>query len=596
MKTNINKLVKKVLTEQGVKGGASDETAVKMKNQQLKMAYQAGCFPWADENNNVYNLNGEEVWIKQNSTKVPGFPYAVLRAPVQGQDNGVLEYYSDNQLKTKNPTTRTWTCAKLRKLQEDSMNQELINFVNSVREANPDLKIFTYGDEKVNKSDKVNGVCTLTKLSDFITATEELSTRTDIKSLIPTNTDTFIWVCKQTSRSSEMKSEIGNYTTPEEEGGLGYSACTGQQIDFVKKGGTSILSVTIGNTMYCKSVGDNFKTLAENMITNAKTVTSSEVKSKEFKKACQNLLKQYYDFAYGNYPINYYTLSRIKPGVNKCASYTQDIGNIFGSKKWEDLKTDINNLGIRKNEYGQAIDFRVGSGSGQQKTTVFENRDSILKKIIRENLNELSESKKKSLVEEYNIINTRFKIISESGKPKTKKQKEKFVDDLLSEMFYLKSQGFNDILINEQFLDIIKSFFGQVPGGIFDTIKERFVQLILEKLGIGTEGYLANIFIATIGDIPIGDYANGKIFNCEYLSNAISKGVGEGIARKIQKEQGMEGYLYDIIRNSLVDMFTDSSFGQKIEGAIADLVCPSISKIKDKMDLAGETMKEKALS
>jgi hypothetical protein len=200
------------------------------------------------------------------------------------------------------------------------------------------------------------------------------------------------------------------------------------------------------------------------------------------------------------------------------------------------------------------------------------------------------------LVEEYNIINLRFNIITESRRPKTKKQKEKFVDDIINEIFYLKSQGFNETLINEQFLDIVKSFFGQVPGGIFDTLKERFAQFILEKLGVETDGYLANIFIATIGDIPIGDYVNGKIFDCQYLSNAISKGVGEGIARKIQKEQGMEGPFYDIVRNAMVDMFTDSSFGDKIENALGQMICPSLPKLKEKFNSAGETMKEKALS
>jgi len=575
MKTNINKLVKKVLTEQGVKGGASDETAVKMMNQQLKMAYQAGCFP-AD--GNVYNLNGEEVWLKKNSTKVPGFPNAVLRAPVQGQDNGVLEYYSDNELKTKNPTTRTWTCAKLRKLQEDSMNEDLKNFVKTVKDSKI-ANVFTYGDESVKNTDKVNGVCTLTKLSDFITATKELSSRTDIKSLIPTNTDTFIWVCKQ---GTSITSSIEVYTSK------GYHECTPEELE---PGAKQVTKVKVGNIFMCKgqvgAMNLDKNTIYKAINDNKMSITNDGMN----KENCRNLIDNYYQAFQSKLPIPQLEIDDAKDFVIACRDNDLIKKDKFLSNKFSKTLEALQYAPTYKFRDGTTISYKLSTGSESGFV-----RESVLKRIIRENLNELSESKKKSLVEEYNIINTRFKIISESGKPKTKKQKEKFVDDLLSEMFYLKSQGFNDRLINEQFLDIIKGFFGNVPGGIFDTIKERFVQLILEKLGIGTDGYLANIFIATIGDIPVGDYANGKIFNCEYLSNAISKGVGEGIARKIQKEQGMEGYLYDIIRNSLVDMFTDSSFGQKIEGAIADLVCPSISKIKDKMDLAGETMKEKALS
>lgn len=529
MKKNIDKLVKKVLTEQGLgtAPNTSDEITNKITNDELKLAYLAGCFP---KDGIPYEFNGKQVFLKKNSTKVSGFPNAILHAPETGKNFGILEYY-DNNLTNKDSTSRTWTCAALRTLIEDPMNNELIKFVKDVRDSTV-AQIFTYGDESVKDADKVNGTCKLITLKDFIDSNPTLRSRQDVQSLLGGNKK-FIWKCTY------------------------------------QVGATNLAS----NPVY-----KNLKTAI------------GDVAKEQTKQSCQKLIENYYSAFKRKLPIPQTEISDAADYVVACKDNEEINVNNFLSKKYSKILEELQYAPTYKFRNGSTVSYRLSTGS---ESFV---RESVLKKIIRENLNELSESKKKSLVEEYNIINTRFKIISEAGKPKTKKQKEKFVDDLLSEMFYLKSQGFNDILINEQFLDIIKSFFGQVPGGIFDTIKERFIQLILEKLGVGTEGYLANIFIATIGDIPIGDYANGKIFNCEYLSNAISKGVGEGIARKIQKEQGMEGYLYDIIRNSLVDMFTDSSFGQKIEGAIADLVCPSISKIKDKMDLAGETMKEKALS
>lgn len=320
------------------------------------------------------------------------------------------------------------------------------------------------------------------------------------------------------------------------------------------------------------------------------------------RKTCRQIIKNYSVAKLKEAPVDDAVLMKWKSAVNLCIKKVKnfnDLGitqNIISTLSGE---TDNQRWSITTTKSSNTTQQPSNVPSESPETPIQSptNENYLkLKRIIRENLIELSETKKKSLNEELKIINSRFSVISESGKPKTKKQEKKFVNDLLDEMFYLKSQGFNDKLINEGFLDIIKGFFGNVPGGIFDTIKERLAELILEKLGVDTKGYLGNIFIATMGDIPIGDYVNGKVFNCEYLSNAISKGVGEGIARKIQKEQGGDGYMYDIIRNSLVDMFTDSSFGQKIEGAIGQLICPSLSKIKGKMDSAGETMKERALS
>lgn len=313
------------------------------------------------------------------------------------------------------------------------------------------------------------------------------------------------------------------------------------------------------------------------------------------RKRCRNIISKYNVAKQKEAPVNDAVLKIWKNAVNSCAKKVTNFNDLGITKKiLGELTADTKNTRWSLSAPEKTTGTNSDSGDATSADVVQENL--LIKKIIRENLIELSNNKKKSLVEEYNVINLRFGVITEAGKPKTKKQKEKFVDDIINEIFYLKSQGFNEKLINEQFFDIIKSFFGQVPGGIFDTLKERFAQFVLEKLGLGSEGYLANIFIAAIGNIPIGDYINGKVFDCQYLSNVISKSVGEGIARKIQNEKGMDGYFYDIVRNAMVDMFTESSFGDKIETAIGKMICPGLPKIKEKLNMAGETMKEKAMS
>ena len=566
MRNNTSKLIKTVLTEQGVGTSTqATDTTIQIQDPLLQMAYNQGCFP---DGVGVTTHNNEQVMVVSTAKRIPGYPYAIFRKPAEGQTGGVLEYYKDNKLSNKYGETFTWTCAGLRKLVEDSINQEIINSISLIRQNNPGTEIYSYGDTALDDNKKYDGTCKLVKLDDFI------KDRPDLKSVMPKNTQVLVWNCSQVQGGTVQ-------TQANELIRLGFEKCTNEQL--AKPETVNIRKV--GGISYCKpKVG--IGTLEQQRYYQKIKEGVNLIDSNNIKRGCRVLIDNYLLAAKAKAPISQQEIDNYKEYIINCRDN-------------ETIKLDrFLSQGISKKlgelRYIQPYTFRDGSKVSYKLSTGVN--ESTLKNIIRENLIELSKSKKKSLVEEYNIINNRLKIITESGNPKSKKQKEKLVDDIINEMFYLKSQGFNETLINEGFLDIIKSFFGQVPGGIFDTLKERMAQFILDKLGIETDGYLANIFITTMGNIPIGDYVNGKVFNCQYLSNAVSKGVGEGIARKIQKEQGMEGPFYDIIRNSMVEMFTESSFGEKVEKALSQMICPGLPKIKERLNLAGETMKQKALS
>lgn len=602
MKNNISNLIKKqLLREQTLSGeGTSDELASSIPDEKLKMIYRAQCLK-KDLKLRPIQVGGRWALVFDSITTQPGYQGYIF-APVN--DTHIIKVVfmkpklGDSGQAIPDESTKiekSFSCPALRKLVEDSLNSELYDFIKQYREQNPKSQIYSYGDKDVKSENKVNGKCKLVRMIDVVNKDKIGESRPDIVSLITPNI--YVWQCAQTSESASLKTEINTFVNT-----YGYKLCTEDDLNKIKIGSTDIISVNLGNIIYCK-VNDVSNADSEKLKNLADTIRKEATpKSKEFRKACQNGLKTYYDMAYYNLPVNTYLLNNIiKPSLLRCATYADEIGGIFSGDKFIELKRKIQNLGVRKNEYGQEIDWRLSETSKPSEPTYSqaptrESKDVILKNIIKENLNELSESKKKSLIQEHNIIKQRFLIISESGKPKTKKQKEKFVDDLLNEIFYLKSQGFNETLINEQFFDFIKSMFGGFPGGLVQTLKERFAQFILEKIGMKPDGYLANIFIATIGEIPIGDYVNGKAFTCDYLSNAISKGVGEGIARKIQREEIGQGYFYDIVRNSLVDMFNHTEFGEKIEGLVGKLICPKLETIKSKFNLAGQTMKQKALS
>jgi len=575
MKDNISKIVKKVLIEQGLNNdGTSNKEANKIPNGDLKTAFVSGCFP---QDTIAYDFGQEgTLLLFQNSKKISGYPMVKIFPQNAGESEGKLEYW-DSGLTKKNPGNYKWNCAFLRKLVEDGMNEELRTFVNDVTTSKI-ARIYTYGDTNVKNTDKVNGTCKLTKLSDFIATKKELGSRADVKSLMEKGSP-YIWVCSQ---GANVTDTIDYWVNT-----MGYRECTSQDLI---AGAASIDQKEVSGVKLCKEkVGA--KGVKENPIYTNIVNFTAQIEQGATKEACQGLITNYYEAAQKKLPIPQNEVDAAKDYLVVCRDdVTIKKDNLF-NRSFSKKLAELQYFPTYKFRNGTTVSYKLSTGSESQI------RESILKKIIRENLNELSEGKKKALIEENNIIQKRFQIIAESGKPKTKKQKEKFADDLIYEMFYLNSQGFNNTLVTEGFMDIVKGLFGNAGEGIFNTLKERFAQFLVEKLTpMDPNGYIANIIVVGVGNVPIGDYFNGKIFKCDYLSDLISKSVGEGIVRKIQNDKGMEGPVYDIIRNSLIETFEDTEFGQKLENFIGDLICPSLSGIQDKMNMAGEVMKEKALS
>jgi len=218
-----------------------------------------------------------------------------------------------------------------------------------------------------------------------------------------------------------------------------------------------------------------------------------------------------------------------------------------------------------------------------------------LQNLIRESLLEIKENKKKSILGESKIVKVRLSIISENVVLKTKKQKNKFFDELLSEMVYLNSQGFDKQVINEGFWDALKGLFGHAPDGIMEYFKEYIGKWLVEHLTpMDPEGWLGNIVITAIGNLAIGDIP--KLTDCNFLTKLISKSVAEGTVRKLTHEKGLEGPFYDILRNSIVDMLEETSLGSKIEEGLGNVICPLLGGITTKMNSATDKLKQNALS
>lgn len=221
-----------------------------------------------------------------------------------------------------------------------------------------------------------------------------------------------------------------------------------------------------------------------------------------------------------------------------------------------------------------------------------ENYMKNINNIIKENLVEAKEQKKKNL-QETRIIDTRFKIIVESDKIKTKEDLDDVLIEILYEMVYLHNQGFEGNLIAESVdgvFGVLSNLFKGSSSSILDTFKERGVKYIMSHLGLSGNGFLENFLITAIGNTSLADVP--KLFtDCNFLTKKIAESIPEAYLRKLEYEKGMGNIFMDAVRNSLYDVIRNSDFAHRIESGISGIICPLVEKMSGSFAKKLGTMK-----
>ena len=224
-----------------------------------------------------------------------------------------------------------------------------------------------------------------------------------------------------------------------------------------------------------------------------------------------------------------------------------------------------------------------------------EHKEVGLKNIIREGLINFENNKKQTLKEERNIVNNRFNIIFEGRDLKSKKEAKKVGNELFEEVFYLKSQGFDNNVINEALFDFFKSLLGHTPGSVVDVFKERLADKVLSFLGVDPKGWIGGTISTAFGNLDVADM--GKLVSdCSFTTNLISKSIAEEAINQLKEKTGKTGILYDILSNSVVESLSESQLGQKIESALGTMICPLLSGVSTKMSNTETELKEKVFS
>jgi hypothetical protein len=225
-----------------------------------------------------------------------------------------------------------------------------------------------------------------------------------------------------------------------------------------------------------------------------------------------------------------------------------------------------------------------------------ESTELNIKSLIKENLTKVKTEKLKTYSAESKIVKGRASIIIESTILKTKPQQKKLFNDILTESIYLNSQGFSKHIIEEQFFDTLKGFFDKEDfDSIYDTFKQYMGEWLVSKLTpLHSDGWMSKLIINSIEDVNVSDFE--KLLDCSFLTKSISKSIVDGSVGKLNKDNDLDGGLYDMVRNNIFDYVNGNDFLNKLESDITKILCPLLNGLSDKLDNAHDEIRDKAMS
>ena len=223
-----------------------------------------------------------------------------------------------------------------------------------------------------------------------------------------------------------------------------------------------------------------------------------------------------------------------------------------------------------------------------------------LKKSLKKNLIEVKE-KKQDLMVENKIISNRFNFLFEGRSFETEEEKDYLVESIITEIGYLKIQGYTPQAINEGLFSMLGNIFGGSVKSIPAVFGEYIAGWLTKTLGIPQNSYMGSVVVALVGNLNIADY--DKFFSdCRFASNKIADSLIEGYVLQLQNEKnlntGASGFIVSALRNSVVDYFTEdkTSLIQILEDKIGEFLCPKLSKLSSAITDKTDDLKTKIVA
>jgi hypothetical protein len=223
-----------------------------------------------------------------------------------------------------------------------------------------------------------------------------------------------------------------------------------------------------------------------------------------------------------------------------------------------------------------------------------------LKKSLKKNLMEVRENKENIMVET-NIVEKRFKFIVEGKTFETEKEQDFLIESVISEIGYLKAQGYTPKAINEGLFSMLGSLLGGAATSAPAVFGEYIAGWLTKQLGIPQNSYMNGVIVSLVGNLNIADY--DRFFSdCRFASNKVADSLIEGYLLQLQNEKnlntGASGFIVSALRNSVVDYFAEdkNSLIQILEDKIGEFICPKLSKLSSVIGDKAKDIKAKAVA
>jgi hypothetical protein len=268
--------------------------------------------------------------------------------------------------------------------------------------------------------------------------------------------------------------------------------------------------------------------------------------------------------------------------------------------------TDMSSIEISNMKKQEPLKYNseYGKLGAIEKKTVDDKMKGIqtesLKKSLKKNLIEVKE-KKQDLMVENKIISNRFNFLFEGRSFETEEEKDYLVESIITEIGYLKIQGYTPQAINEGLFSMLGNIFGGSVKSIPAVFGEYIAGWLTKTLGIPQNSYMSSVVVALVGNLNIADY--DKFFSdCRFASNKIADSLIEGYVLQLQNEKnlntGASGFIVSALRNSVVDYFTEdkTSLIQILEDKIGEFLCPKLSKLSSAISDKTDDLKTKIVA
>jgi hypothetical protein len=240
----------------------------------------------------------------------------------------------------------------------------------------------------------------------------------------------------------------------------------------------------------------------------------------------------------------------------------------------------------------------------QRQVASVDERPTIKESMKKQLKTKLVEKTKESenLLIETKIITNRFNLLSEGLVVETIEDQIKLVDDIILEMNYMVSQGYDSKVINEGLFSMLGSLFGGSVKSIPAVFGEYIANWLTRTLGVPEGSFIQSAIVALVGNLNIADY--DKFFtDCRFASNKIADSLIEGYLIQMQKRaestsQGATGFIVSALRNAVSEYFLEDKDGivQILEDKIGDFLCPKLSKVTSSLADKADEIKDKAVA